>query len=144
MLNQINRAKILKKTRVYYEDEDLDANKTLEEIMDMFKNDPDHELLKEYLRTSFEKISGTPDYWNRLKKCLRSAFSQKGNPTLFGTFSYADTFEKVFTKTHKNDQKFKICLNFMILEENLHTTRTPLTGSLEMEKNSPYTPSFMR
>ena len=44
--------------------------------MNLFKNDPDHELLKEYLRTSFEKISGTPDYWNRLKKCLRSAFSQ--------------------------------------------------------------------
>ena len=47
------------------------------------------------MKVTLKSIVGSPEYWFRLKKSLEQAFIQLGFPTLFGTFSHADLYEKV-------------------------------------------------
>ena len=76
------------------------------------------------LKTSLSKFPGSKSYWTKQRKFLESIIKSKGMPTLFLTFSCADThnsiiqrFMHTFPNTNRSNKTLNVAYNSQIVKE---------------------------
>ena len=77
-------------TQLYLKSQDINS-KTFKtkDFIDIIRKDPNKFEMS--MKSSISKFPGSKSYWAKMRKFLETIIKQKGMPTLFLTFSCADT-----------------------------------------------------
>ena len=87
----------------------------------MIQKDP--KRFEQSLKSSLSKFPGSKSYWSKQRKFLESIIEQKGMPTLFMTFSCADThnliiqkFMNTFPSSNRTNKTLNVAYNSQIVK----------------------------